>query len=488
MAAESGAMFGDYTYSGLAFRDIRDGKIAAMTIDRVSFTAPVQAGGKTDSMAGEVADLAAYDFDGTSTLAMFDPARANDDKYYPAYRQMKFGAYTASAGNGMKMRVDGMTVNEVGINPARAQYSKLMAVLDSLPPPGTTATPQQSRDAMDKAAAIYEGFSLGNAELHGFTMEMPDGPFRLGTIRLGKLANGKLDEFALEGLEARSQQGPIKLGRFALRALDIANLLRVASQLGAVSNPSPEQLAGLLLLLEGTEIRNLTAPYKKTGQPVTIDTLTLGWGQFVGPIPTKATAALRMSGPIDASDPEPFNTLAAAGMNSAAINLDLGAAWNEGTRSFAVEPVMVEIGGLMTAAARLSFANVPREVFSLNPLQAAIMAAQINVGAMEIAIRDNGGVDLALRQYARKQSMSLEEARRAVVEDIRNKGAELAATSPDAQAIAGALTYFIENPRGTLTIKLTPRGRVAMMEVVQSLKDAPLEALARFRVDASNGR
>src|SRR5262249_22445032 len=150
----------------------------------------------------------------------------------------------------------------------------------------------------------------------------------------------------------------------------------------------------------------------------------------------------------------------------------------EGTHAFAIEPVTIELGGLMTAAARLSFANVPREVFTLNPLQTAIMMAQINVGSLEIAVRDNGGVDLGLQQYARKQNVSVDEARRAVVENIRLKGSELAAVNPDAQAIAGAVIYFIENPRGTLTVKLTPRGRVALMEVVQSMKGQPLDALA----------
>ena len=37
----------------------------------------------------------------------------------------------------------------------------------------------------------------------------------------------------------------------------------------------------------------------------------------------------------------------------------------------------------MTAAARLTLANVQRETFSLNPLQAAIMAAQIEAGPVE---------------------------------------------------------------------------------------------------------
>ena len=44
--------------------------------------------------------------------------------------------------------------------------------------------------------------------------------------------------------------------------------------------PSPDQLAALMLLLEGTEIRNLVAPYKATGKPVNIDTLEVS----VGPV------------------------------------------------------------------------------------------------------------------------------------------------------------------------------------------------------------
>ena len=71
----------------------------------------------------------------------------------------------------------------------------------------------------------------------------------------------------------------------------------------------------------------------------------------------------------------------------------------------------LEVGSVLTAAARLSVANVPREVFSINPLQAAIMAAQIEAGPIEIALRDIGGVDLAVAQYARTQNVSRDAAR-----------------------------------------------------------------------------
>src|SRR5882672_296574 len=452
----AGAQAFDYTYSNLALRDIRDGRIAAMTVDRAGFTANIQQDGKTEKFGGEFESMAAYDFDSAAALAMLDPARANDDKYYRAYRQITVGAYTATLQKGMRMRMDGMTIDEVGLRPSKLQFSRLMAIIASAPPPGTTPTPAQTRDVLEKAAGIYEGIRIGNAEMRGIALDTPE--------------------------------GPVKVGRFALQSLDVANLLRMSSQFSnPAQKPSPDQLVGLFLLLEGAEIKGVVAPYKDSTAPVNVETLSLNWGQFVGPIPSKARLTARMSGPLNASNPELFKMLVAAGMHSVAINCDLGAAWTESSHTFVLDPVMVELGSVLTASARVSLANVPREMFSTNPLQAAVMAAQIEAGTLEIAVRDTGGVDLAVAQYARAQQVSRDAARRAIIETIKASSTGMAANNPDAIAIAGALTRFIETPGGTLTIKLTPRGKVPAMQLVGALKTDPLSALARFQVEASTG-
>lgn len=479
----------EYTYSGLALRDVRAGRIAAITIDRVTIASKLASAGKQQTMTGEMAGLAAYDFDANATLAMFDPARARDDKVYRSYRQMTAGAYTMTM-DGVKMRIEGMTANEIGIKPSKLQFPQITALLDAMPQqPSDRLTAEQLRDLITKMAGIYDGLALGGAEIRGLSFDTPDGVFRLGTIRLSNLENGKLGEFALEGLDARAPLGPVKVGRFALKALDIGNLMRTSAQFATMrGSPGPDQFAAMLLLLDGIEIRNLEAPYKAAAKPVAIDTLGLSWGQFVGPIPTRSRATLKMSGPVDASDPEPFNLLASAGMTSASVNLDLGAAWTEATRAFAVEPVTLEIGSVLTAAARASFSNVAREVFSINPLQALMMAAQIEAGPLEIALRDNGGVDLMVAQRARTMRASREDARRALVTEIRAVAMQLASANPDAMAIAGAIARFIEAPGGTLTVKFTPRGKVAMAELLDAMRSDPFAALARFQVDASNGR
>jgi hypothetical protein len=447
------------------------------------------AAGKTENLSGEIADLAAYDSDASAMLALFDPAGANDDKYYRVYRQMTVGAYQVSFQKGVKMHIDGVTVDDVGLRPSRLQFPQLMAVVDAATPPGTTPTMEQTRDLLTKVAAIYEGIRVGGAAVRGLSIEMPEGTARLAAARVTTLENGKIAELALEGFEGKAPQGPVKLGRFALKGLDIANLMRTAAQFsGTRQDPSPEQLLSLLLLVEGAETSGLVAPYKDTGKPVTVDTLNVSWGQFVGPILTRARVTVKMSGPVDRSDPEPFNALAAAGLANASVNFDLGAAWNEADRSFAVQPGTLEIGNVLTAALRLSLANVQRGTFSLNPLQAAIMAAQIEAGPAELTLRDTGGIDLAIRQQARQQNVTVEDARRAMTDKIRDSAMQLAAANPDVMAVAGALTRFIENPRGTLTIKLTPRGKVAMMDLIQAMKTSPVAGLARFQIEATTGR
>ena len=46
----------------------------------------------------------------------------------------------------------------------------------------------------------------------------------------------------------------------------------------------------------------------------------------------------------------------------------------------------------------------------------------------------------------------------------------------------------VENPHGKLTIKLVPKGKVVVMELLQAMKQDPHTASARFDVDVSTER
>jgi hypothetical protein len=478
----------EFAYTGLTMQNIKSGKIAAMTIDSFGFTIDVpQAGtprpGKTGKLTANLANLASYDFDAGAFAALFDSQRANDDGYYRVYRQITAGAYTIASGQDeMNMRIDGMTIEDVSVRPSRLQLPALFAMM---PQAGSVPTPAQAREMIDGMARLYEGMRIGNAEMRGLSMGTPQGPVKLSTMKFN-LENGKVGEFALEGLETPSPKGPVKVGRFALMSLDIANFMRMSAKLSNPAQPSPDLLLGLLPLIQGVEVKNFLAPYKDTGKPINVDLFSLNWGQFVGPIPSKARLIVKMSAPLDTTDLGQ-QMLVAAGITTTVIDADLGAAWTEASRSFALEPVTLELGSLLSASARVSLANVPRQVFSPNLALATAASGQIEAGTIELTLRDLGAVDVAVTQYARTQSVSREAARQAIVETIKASSEKIVSANPDAAALVEALVRFIETPRQSLSIRLQPLGKVPALQLIQLLQTDPLVALGQFRIETSTG-
>jgi hypothetical protein len=113
------------------------------------------------------------------------------------------------------------------------------------------------------------------------------------------------------------------------------------------------------------------------------------------------------------------------------------------------------------------------------------MAAQIEAGTIEITVHDIDGVDLGIKQYARTQNLSADAARQAIVAAIRTNSTSATEANSDAAIIVDALVGFIEKPGTTLTLKLTPRGDVPAMLLIQQAKADPLGALAQFQVEAA---
>jgi hypothetical protein len=193
-----------------------------------------------------------------------------------------------------------------------------------------------------------------------------------------------------------------------------------------------------------------------------------------------------MSTPVDPGDPKSA-LLVAAGLNMLAADCDIGAAWTEASRAFVLDAPAFDVDGIAKLSARVSLANVPRDVFSTSAAQATAMAAQIEAGTLELTLRDIGGGDIAIAQYARSQNVSREAARSSIADNIRASGEKLAAANPDVAAVAETLARFVETPGQALTIKLTPRGKVPALQLIQAVQTDPFAALAQFKIEASTG-
>jgi len=168
----------------------------------------------------------------------------------------------------------------------------------------------------------------------------------------------------------------------------------------------------LLHALEGIEIQGLIAPYQNTGRPVEIETAKISWGEFVGAFPTQVRAALHISGPITSGAVEPFNQLLAAGMTTATVDLDAGARWSEASRLAVLSPFSAKLANVGSIEVNATFGNVPASAFTLDTATFMAASAAVEVGPIEIVVRDLGGLDLIVADVARKQNLSPDAARR----------------------------------------------------------------------------
>jgi hypothetical protein len=469
---------GDLVYSGLVMKNLRRGKVEATKADRLSFTFKIVQPGKSGTLTAELSNLAMSDFDATAMLSTLDPQTANDDGYHQVYRQISTGPYTITS-EGMRLQIDGISADDIEVQPSKFRLAEMLAALpqDQSSPP----SPAQSREMMAKFAGFYEGFRVGKIAVGKISMGMPQGTTSLNAIRYEQ------GEFAVEGFDAPSPQVQFKIERFALKSLSLANLMRWAAGLPNPGQPpSPDQMLGLFGVLEGAEIKGVAVPYKNTKKIVTIDTLSLDWGQMVGSFPTKAHFIAKLVTPTDPSDPKQL-PLIAGGIDKLPIDLDLGAAWTESSNSFALTLATLDIGGIARAQLRIALDNVPRGLFSAGLSQLMGKAPQVEAGAIEFSLRDSGGVDSAVTQYARGQNVSRDVARHALADSVRVHREEAAAGNPDAGTAVDAIASFVETPGQTLTIKLTPRAKVQLMQLMQLLQSDLQSALAQFKIEASTG-
>jgi hypothetical protein len=492
-AKESPLSAVEYGYSGIVLRNIGEGRIGSMTVDRI--VAAVNAVGPNgpSGFTAEFNGMQTLGFDAGPILAVL--SGSTDDHYQRVYRQITAGSYavTFSGQQGpVRMLIDGIRAEDVALKPSKFPLAEMISLFSSLPRTGEPLDPQRGLAILETIAGVYEGIRIGSFEMRGMKIAVPppQEPISIGAIRMAGFENGRLAELSLEGLDTQTPlHEPVKIGRFALRGLGFSELMRsVARSAASGQKPSPDQLMSLLHALEGIEIQGMIVPYQNTGRPVEIETTKISWGEFVGAFPTTVRTVLHISRPITSSDVEPFDQLWAAGMTTATVDLDAGARWSEASRLAELSPFSAKLANVGSIEVNATLGNVPASAFTLDT--AAFMAAMaaVEAGPIEIVVRDLGGLDLKVAEVARKQNLSPDAARRMLVETTMQPWAALIPSSADLAGLADAVAHFMEAPGGRLSISITPKGRVLLLPLFATAQGDPATILAQFRIQSSVSR
>jgi hypothetical protein len=477
------------SYSDLALRDLRDRRIAGITVEQCDIQFPGTAGpGGLEKTGIGIAKLMLSDMDFGAILAALGPDAATDDRYYRAYGHVAAGPFTFTLENGRGVTLDSFTVDDMALNPSKQRLGELMTAVEAMQAAPMSVSPALTGELLDRVAGFYEGARIGKIEARGLTATgAPEGDVKLAAIRFAGLESGRLAEVAIEGLETRKPNQSFKVGRFAIAGLQVANAMRMGAQ-ATLSNPKSqaEQIVDVLRLLEGVEVEELDVPDNAAGRYV-VDSFKIGWGKFVGPIPTNARVTIAMTAPIGKDDPR-LEPLAAAGITSAKLAYDMEAAWAEAGRTFSITPLVMDIENMFHASAMLSVGNVPRDIFSIDPAAFAMFSMGVEAGPIEFTLQDTGGLDLIVSLVAKKQGLSVSDARKAIIATVNEFAGPLVAQNGELKPLADAIAAFVETPKGTLGIKLVPKTRTPVMALFAEGQVDPVAVLSRFNVKADATR
>jgi hypothetical protein len=473
-----------YTYSDVVLRDIGNRRIAEVTIERATITSD-QLTPELGSVAGVMARISLLDLNVGNMAALLDPAKGKEDAYLPIYARASGGPFEVRYAVGGGMQLDALTIEDIAIRPSKLSITNILALAESAPQPGTPPNPAQTRAIIEEVASLYEGIRIGKVELRGMRVRMaPEVNFNLGAMRLAGLEHGRLAELALEGLEGRSPKNePVHLGLLAFRGLHLSNFMRQTLRLAeSGSTPSPDALMGMLALLEGIEFRDLRVVPQNTRHTVRVESFRLSWGKFVGSFPSTVRFAAKMALPTDLADMDAGGVLSGAGFATITTNVDFGISWDEAAQTLSFSPVTFEVENAFAFSAELSLHNVPRSAFTANPVTALAVLDQLEAGPFRLSLRDTGALRTALAEYAKNNKISVEEARKEIIDSINELAKASAQKSPEVESVAQALVQFIENPGSTLTIRITPKQAVKFKQLIESDTADPASIAALFDV------
>ncbi len=448
-----------YLYTNVTIKNLRDGYIGALNVDKIALASDPSAGGVKGLLNG----YASADMDLLTMLSLYGveaPARPATDGYVRVQGKTTMGTYTFSVGPGMNMTVDSVTSGDLAIDPTKFNRSILADFMKLSPQPGVRQSPSQTADLANKVVQLYESFKLADVEMRGMRITtafgQPGMGMVIGSMRMAGFQNGRLAEFAINDMALTIPGVPlVKIGHLSLAGLDMARIMRTTAVSGAGLPPSAGQSLALFSALEGFEVRDYDVPDFKSGKFIgRIDTLKTAWGKFSNGLPTITRLTMKAQMPIDDSQPA-FAFLKPLGRERVVVTYDIGTTWNEATQALTTAPLTLELEGLGALSGSIVLNSASRQPIGLDAARMLAAFQAMDVGAITLKVRDGGGTKAYIASGANAAGPLVDAKARLMAAPVPNVGAI---------TVLDAASRFLDTPGQTLTLTLNPKSKVSVSQ------------------------
>ncbi|MBV9567250.1 MAG: hypothetical protein JO172_03860 [Hyphomicrobiales bacterium] len=490
VAGKDTPMSQSVVYRDIHVEDVKGGKAAR-----------VSSAGMSSDVKGPVAlntsmgRLLVTDYDFTSVVRIVYAAAQPGEAQKPISGPSSIENMHSTSSNGVEFNIGRMSIGAVKARPLVTPLVELASAFRDVSPTDKSLPPAQAAKVISLLADFYDAVAIDGMSMSDITIKVPDPSFKsasIQTVKLGSVANSRLAELGVEGLDVNAGGGHVKLGRVALLGLDFKPFLSALSGISKNGDLNDEVMKNLdwraaIPHLDGIEVSNLDVdvPQGSSPQSFRLADYEIKLSNYVGAIPTSLQSRLDKFVADTGALKDQGRELQQLGYKTVDLSTRTDVAWNENSKSLSVNEISAKGADMGSLLLKTTLGNVPRELFSGSVPQMQVAGLGITLGEASLRLENNGLLDKIVARQAAAQKTTPDKLRAQWGTQAALGIPQLLGGSDAAKALGNAIASFLAKPK-TLFISLKakdPNG-LGITDLMAGGNPNPAAVLDKLEVQA----
>ena len=346
---------------------------------------------------------------------------------------------------------------------------------------------------------MMQSFEVGQVEARDMLVRVKTGEkgeVGIGRFYMGGVSKGRFGELAYEDFRILMPDGKARIGRFALRDLDLSRTFAAMRELARQGDfksaeNDPRALIPTLGLIELTgldfDVPDTTGKGNSAdGKRVlfTLGRFEIGTRGFIEGIPTALNVRVQdFVFPLPGkSKDDDLQQLIAFGLNRLELSHNMDLAWTEATQELGLKDYSIRLPGLGALKITGTIGNLSKELFSSNLALAQATALGALVKSLDINFENLGGVEKGLALQAKQSGQSVQDVKQMLVAGAAVGIPAMMGNSSASKAIGNAVAKFLADPK---TLRISARSRDGLGASDLMMLSDPLALLDKVEISAS---
>lgn len=447
-------------YREVILSGLSDGRIRSGRASNASF----EAVGESGTSRGGFTHFALSDFDLASSIALFmDKADRGTLPLKKLYGSFALEGVSLENPAGARTRIARISGRDLSARPTAEGWTGTMGILSASPPNLSDAEPGERRRIFAALADLLGSFEIGAMEASGIEVQdpkNPDGAARIARIGFVGSAEGG-GEFQLDGLDAGSADGRVRIGSIAIGGIALKPMLDGLREVAAGSGDlGPAEMRRFVpatgtMRLAGLVVDPVQQPKgTSSAEEISLGAVEIAAGKPVEGLPSEMRIVLSdlSLGMAGADADSPLGQLSGLGYDKLTLSFGAAANWNEARQEIVFRDVSVRVADMGSATLAGTIGHVPRDVFHADSTIAAVALVGATAQSLDVTIQNDGLFERIIAREAKRQQRSPEALRRdyGIAAAI---GVPAALGNSDAaKTLGSAIARFVAKP-GRLTLQ-----------------------------------